>query len=690
LKNKYFITGLIAVTFMSAASIILAESNSEEYDNQHPNPESSDIDENIPFGKLIIPDDVQERFAALDTLPPPLLLNTDEYFDWRVLGGVTPAKNQLPCGSCWAFATTGAFESALLINDGVEWDLSEQQVISCNEQGYNCDGGWMDGGWNLFMGYGAIEESDMPYQADDNVPCTQSNYAPVAFLQSFEDIPNNINAIKNALMNGPVTTTYLHSSEFQYDCYWQDPPDYLNHVVVIVGWDDNMCDGHGAWIVKNSLGPRHGDNGFDYIPYYSCGIGSYSQLPIYYAGIPELFYTPSSISIDIPLNGTLTRYVDIFNLGDGDLYYLLRAAQNIEQDSFGYYWFHSDSSVGPTYEWVDISGSGQLIDFGDDINNGNSGPLDLGFNFEFYGNLFNSINVCTNGWASFTDSISVLPQVFTLPNPAAPNNMLAPLLYPLNFEFGGEAYFYTNFSDSAVITWQNVYSVIYGGPFTFQIILVAPDYIKFQYGDIGDDPFYLWFVGIENEDGTIGSEVNKYSPYVRDDVAVEFNWAPLPEPLDWISIDSSIGTILPYEYNLVEVSFTAENLDLGSHNAILLLACNDPYNRTNIIPVTMNVVEPTKVSEYTETSPQYISLSQNYPNPFNAQTTIQYSLSNQSEVAIDIFDILGRKIETLEGGIKPAGNHQAIWDASGQSSGIYYYRIKAGDKTETKRMTLLK
>jgi hypothetical protein len=88
--------------------------------------------------------------------------------------------------------------------------------------------------------------------------------------------------------------------------------------------------------------------------------------------------------------------------------------------------------------------------------------------------------------------------------------------------------------------------------------------------------------------------------------------------------------------------------------------------------------------------PNDFSLSQNYPNPFNTQTTVQYSLATQSLVSIDIFDILGRKIETFTEGIKPAGNHQATWDASGQASGIYFYRIKAGDKVETKRMTLMK
>ncbi|HBZ01901.1 MAG TPA: glycoside hydrolase, partial [candidate division Zixibacteria bacterium] len=79
-----------------------------------------------------------------------------------------------------------------------------------------------------------------------------------------------------------------------------------------------------------------------------------------------------------------------------------------------------------------------------------------------------------------------------------------------------------------------------------------------------------------------------------------------------------------------------------------------------------------------------------YPNPFNAHTTIQYSLPKQLLVSIDIFDILGRKIVTLAEGMKPAGEHQAIWDARRQSSGIYFYRIKAGDKFETKKMELIK
>lgn len=88
--------------------------------------------------------------------------------------------------------------------------------------------------------------------------------------------------------------------------------------------------------------------------------------------------------------------------------------------------------------------------------------------------------------------------------------------------------------------------------------------------------------------------------------------------------------------------------------------------------------------------PLDFKMSQNYPNPFNAQTTIQYSLAEPSEVTIEIYDLLGRKVETFLDQEQQAGQHQVVWDASKHSSGVYFYRIEAGDIVETKRMVLLK
>jgi len=88
--------------------------------------------------------------------------------------------------------------------------------------------------------------------------------------------------------------------------------------------------------------------------------------------------------------------------------------------------------------------------------------------------------------------------------------------------------------------------------------------------------------------------------------------------------------------------------------------------------------------------PTSFSLSQNYPNPFNATTTISYNLPEESDVTIDLYDIMGRKIETLVSGAQSAGTHSVVWDASNVSSGVYLYRIIAGNYTETRRCNLLK
>jgi hypothetical protein len=88
-------------------------------------------------------------------------------------------------------------------------------------------------------------------------------------------------------------------------------------------------------------------------------------------------------------------------------------------------------------------------------------------------------------------------------------------------------------------------------------------------------------------------------------------------------------------------------------------------------------------------TPGAISLG-NYPNPFNAQTTIQFDLTEASHTRLDIYDINGQKVSSLINEEMPAGHHQVIWNASDQSSGVYFYRLETGSATENRRMLLVK
>jgi len=85
-----------------------------------------------------------------------------------------------------------------------------------------------------------------------------------------------------------------------------------------------------------------------------------------------------------------------------------------------------------------------------------------------------------------------------------------------------------------------------------------------------------------------------------------------------------------------------------------------------------------------------ISISQNYPNPFNAYTAIEYTITEESEVKIEIFDLMGKVVKVLFEGKQQPGDHRVTWDAGEFPSGAYFYKIQVGDYTETKKMILLK
>jgi hypothetical protein len=88
--------------------------------------------------------------------------------------------------------------------------------------------------------------------------------------------------------------------------------------------------------------------------------------------------------------------------------------------------------------------------------------------------------------------------------------------------------------------------------------------------------------------------------------------------------------------------------------------------------------------------PGRFALEQNYPNPFNPSTTISYSVPFDADVTIEVFNLLGQKVQTLMNDFKKAGRYQLTFDASGLSSGTYLYKLSSGDYSSIRKMTLVK
>ena len=134
------------------------------------------------------------------------------------------------------------------------------------------------------------------------------------------------------------------------------------------------------------------------------------------------------------------------------------------------------------------------------------------------------------------------------------------------------------------------------------------------------------------------------------------------ESTDYYFKDTSVREGLTYEYQLADVSYAGEII---YHNIIDIEVKNLYVPRT-------------------------FKLGNAYPNPFNPRTVISWQIPVSSHVKISIFNILGENIATLVSGKMSAGHYQQEWVAANYPSGVYYYVIKAGIFTDSKKMILLK
>jgi len=260
---------------------------------------------------FVMTPEIEADMASVVVDPAVERMTFRSSYDWRDYDGVTPAKDQLDCGSCWAFASAGAVEAHIRINEGVLLDISEQQAIDCNGVGSGCDGGTCTVGFSVYRDPGAVSEECYPYLAEDS-NCRQGTCDVVGLIDSYVFIANTVNSIKSAVQTyGPVVTSiHVYDDLFSYSggCYEHPGNDFTDHTVLICGWDDDLCGGEGAWLVKNSWGQDWGDNGFGWMKYGTCRIGSACYRPTN-AHVPHERFVPDEYS-------TIQLALDNSNRGD--------------------------------------------------------------------------------------------------------------------------------------------------------------------------------------------------------------------------------------------------------------------------------------------------------------------------------------------------------------------------------------
>ena len=190
--------------------------------------------------------------------------------DWRTKGAVTHVKNQLQCGGCWSFSTTGNIEGQWFLAGHKLVSLSEQELLSCDLTGgdQGCGGGLMDYAfeWLVSAKNGIIETAaSYPFVSGSGTApaCNQQGRVNGAQITGHHDLPASESSIAAyCAANGPVSigvdaaSFQTYSGGVLSNCI----DGQLDHAVLIVGFSDTSSPPY--WIIKNSWGPSWGEQGY--------------------------------------------------------------------------------------------------------------------------------------------------------------------------------------------------------------------------------------------------------------------------------------------------------------------------------------------------------------------------------------------------------------------------------------------
>ncbi|PKL35605.1 MAG: hypothetical protein CVV44_18915 [Spirochaetae bacterium HGW-Spirochaetae-1] len=228
------------------------------------------------------PDDVWKKEPS--NLPDSIKRDPSmRAFNWRDAGMMTPVKFQEACGSCWAFGSAGVYEAVYKIKHGTELDISEQHVVDClrtpQRDCGSCGGGSDYSVFQALQKESAVPEAMLPYEGKE-MPCERiSEKFPYKVKKfGFVNAGTNITTIKELLckfgpLGGYVKATDLFKA-YKSGVYDEHPTlknlSDVNHVIVIVGWDDDRK----AFLIKNSWSEGWGEEGYMWIEYGSNNVGT--------------------------------------------------------------------------------------------------------------------------------------------------------------------------------------------------------------------------------------------------------------------------------------------------------------------------------------------------------------------------------------------------------------------------------
>lgn len=329
-------------------------------------------------------------------------------------------------------------------------------------------------------------------------------------------------------------------------------------------------------------------------------------------------------------------------------------------DAYGYYAYEdidAGFSATPTYSWVELDpahgGSGAPHEVRDDTHFAMALPQP----FTYYGQSFDSVWICSNGWFSFERATIPEFRNWELPSPIGAPSLVAPFWDDLAADR------FTPNDDTLHYVWTQFFDG-------------TPDRFVIQWRT-----FIRW--------GMADNPNNRFATF---EAILEYN-------------DTGDGDII-FQYDQIQ------NFDLNGEGNFATVGMEDSYHQRGLTltfakfyPVTVDTLRAGRAIRITTTPPDNFSsaddvpnltlpetflLHEAYPNPFNPSTQLRFDLPASGDVLLRVFDILGRDVATLADGWHAAGSYQVSFDGRDLPSGLYFARLSSNADVMVRKLMLVK
>ncbi len=258
-------------------------------------------------------------------------------------------------------------------------------------------------------------------------------------------------------------------------------------------------------------------------------------------------------------------------------------------DLFGYKWMDSDDPNGPAFEWNDIVATGTAVTSWTPTgtlsatDEGYAGPLNLGFNFKYYGQPKSQIYISTNGLLTFSPITSNIYSNASIPTPGAPNDIICPFWDDLDAKAPGTVH-YKQDGNKFIIQWTNYQRYSGTSSYTWQVVIYSSGKILYYFKNMSGT-LNSATTGLESGDGSTGLQMAYNANYIKNNLAVKLAAEP-----EWLIPSGNMaGTLYNNARTGIVLTIRTEDFTLGNYSMDMLVRSNCGLHPLVTVPIQITL-----------------------------------------------------------------------------------------------------